>query len=140
PPAPVFAAYALGELDPVVVLAEMQALIGTERIAVDEKTRLLTAFVPPGEQSAIQSAIEKMRDQIEAAPASVSVAYPLRSGSEEMISKQVSTQIARATDRVDADAASRLITASPEMQTRIAEAFSAMRISAIDSELEVKAQ
>ncbi len=139
PPAPVFAAYALGELDPAVVLAEMQALIGSERVAVDEKTRLLTAFVPPGQQAAIQTAIEKMRDQIEMSPASVSVSYPLRSGGEEQIREQVTAIAPRATVSVDAVAARVLITASPEEQARIAEAFTAMGISAIDAKMEVKA-
>ena len=139
PPEAIFAAYALGDLDAVVVLAELKALVGSERIAVDEKTRLLTAFVIPAQQTAIQTAIEKMREKIEAAPASVSVAYPLRSGSEVQIREQVTAIAPRATVSVDAVAARVLITASPEEQTRIAAAFTAMGISAIDVKMEVKA-
>ncbi|WDQ15708.1 secretin N-terminal domain-containing protein [Rhodopirellula sp. P2] len=139
PPAPVFAAYALGDLDPVVVLSAMKELVGSERIAVDEKTRLLTAFVIPTQQTAIQTAVEKMREEIEAAPASVSVAYPLRHGSEEQIREQVTAIAPRATVSVDAVAARVLITASPDEQARIAEAFSAMGISAMKSDMEVKA-
>ncbi len=146
PPAAVFAAYALGDLDASVVLTELKALIGSERIAVDEKTRLLTAFVIPDQQTAIQTAIEKMREQIESAPASVSVAYPLRGGSqapgsagEIQIREQVTAIAPRATVSVDAVAARVLITASPDDQTRIAAALTAMGISAIDAKMEVKA-
>src|SRR6056297_1361980 len=139
PPAPVFAAYALGELDPTVVLDEVKALVGSERIAVDEKTRLMTAFVPPEQQTAIQTAIEKMRGQVEQTPASVSVAYPLSSGGEEQIREQVTAIAPRATVSVDPVAARVLITASPDEQTRIAEAFTAMGISAIDAKMEIKA-
>jgi len=139
PPASVFAAYALGDLDPTIVLEEVKALIGSERVAVDEKTRLLTAFVVPDQQTAIQTAIEKMREKIETAPASVSVAYPLRSGSELQIREQVTAIASRATVSVDPVAGRVLITASPDDQTRIAAAFTAMGISAVDAEMEVKA-
>ncbi|QDT05529.1 Bacterial type II/III secretion system short domain protein [Rubripirellula lacrimiformis] len=139
PPAPVFAAYALGELDPTVVLDKMKELVGSDRIAVDEKTRLLTAFVIPTQQTAIQTAVEKMRAEIEAAPANVSVAYPLRSGSEEQIREQVTAIAPRATVSVDTVAAQVMVTASPDEQSRIADAFTAMGITATKSDMKVKA-
>ncbi|TWT80838.1 Bacterial type II/III secretion system short domain protein [Planctomycetes bacterium CA13] len=139
PPTPVFASYALGELDPTIALKTIKELIGSERIAVDEKTRLMTAYVVPGQQSAIQSAIEKMRQNLEEAPASVSVAYPLRSGSEEQIREQVTAIAPRATVSIDEKAARVLITAAPEDQKRLADAFTAMGISALESDMDVQA-
>ncbi|TWU38475.1 secretin N-terminal domain-containing protein [Novipirellula artificiosorum] len=140
PPAPVFAAYALGDLDPAVVLQTVKELIGSDRIAVDEKTQLLTAYLTPGQQTAVQSTIEKMQAHVEEAPANVSVAYPLRStGEEDAIREQVTAIAPRATVSIDKKAARVLITAAPEDQQRLATAFSAMGISALDSEMLVKA-
>jgi len=139
PPAPVFAAYTLGNLDPQLVLSTVKELVGSERIAVDVKTRLLTAYVVPDQQTAIQSAIEKMRDNLSNAPVSVSVAYPLRSGGEEQIREQVTAIAPHAVVSIDEKAMRVLITAPSADQQRIATAFKAMGISAIDEPIAVKA-
>ncbi|TWU46014.1 Bacterial type II/III secretion system short domain protein [Novipirellula aureliae] len=138
-PAPVFAAYALGDLDPQVVLETVKELVGSKRVAVDAKTRLLTAYVEPGQQTAIQSAIEKMRESLSVAPASVSVGYPLRSGDEKQIREQVTAIAPRAIVSVDKKASRVFITAPPADQQRIAEAFKAMGIASIDEQVAVKA-
>ncbi|XZE55553.1 secretin N-terminal domain-containing protein [Planctomycetaceae bacterium SH139] len=139
PPQPVFAAYPLGELDPQTVLETIKGLIGSDRITVDDKTRLLTAFVIPGQQTAIQTFIEAMRQGVGEAPGESSKAYRLEGGNAEQIREQIAALAPRATVSID-DAGERLfVTGSQTDQQQIAAALQAMGIDEADADAEVRA-
>jgi type II secretory pathway component GspD/PulD (secretin) len=139
PPKPVFATYALGDLDPTATLETIQSLVGSERITVDAKTRLLSAFVVPGEQTAIQTYIEAMRQGAGTAPETSSRAYEFTSGTGEQLREQILAIAPQAKVTVDTTASRLYVTAAQPQQEAIAEALREMGISAADMVAEVKA-
>lgn len=138
PPEPVFAAYPLGELDPQVTLELIRGLVGSDRITVDSETRLLTAYVVPGQQQAIQAAIEQMRQSGTESPPQTSVAYAIEAANEEAISSQILALAPRAVVAFDAVGQRLLVTADPSDQARIKTALEELGISGDKTELVVR--
>lgn len=139
PPAPVFAAYTVGELDPTATLETVQSLVGSERITIDEKSRVLTAYVIPEQQTAIQSYLEAMRTSVTDAPASASRAYEITAGTGEQLREQVLAIAPQAKVTVDAEAQQLYVTAPQSQQQAITEALQEMGITSADLVSEVKA-
>lgn len=139
PPKPVFATYALGDLDPLSTLETIKSLVGSERITVDAKTRLLSAFVAPGEQTAIQTYIAAMREGAGTAPPTSSRAYEITAGTGEQLREQILAIAPQAKVTVDTAANQLYVTAAKPQQDAVAEALREMGISATDMLAEVKA-
>lgn len=134
PPAPVFAAYSLGELEPAKALETIQKLVGEDGVTVDTKTRLLSAYVIPAKQTAIQEAIAKMQESLGSQPAMTSIAYQLTAGSDEELREQLTALAPQARVGFDAGSQRLLITASPQDHAIIAEALKALGAMPISEE------
>jgi type II secretory pathway component GspD/PulD (secretin) len=89
PPVPVFAAYPLGNLDPQATLATIKKLIPSEQITVDDKTRVLSAFLIPGQQTAIQTAIAVMQKDSSESPGLESMSYKVANIDAKALEKQI---------------------------------------------------
>lgn len=89
PPVAVFAAYPLGNLDPQATLATIKKLIPSEQITVDDKTRVLSAFLIPAQQTAIQTAITQMQKDTTESPGLESMSYRVTDIEEEALQKQI---------------------------------------------------
>jgi type II secretory pathway component GspD/PulD (secretin) len=101
PPEPVFAAYGLGQLDPISTLETIRKLIPSEQITVDPQTRVLSAFLVPGQQQAIQSAIEKMQQDISQATPLASAAFSLGAADSQAVREQLTASFPRAVVNYD---------------------------------------
>jgi type II secretory pathway component GspD/PulD (secretin) len=132
PPEPVFAAYSLGDLDPAATLEAITTLVGSERIMVDGQTRVLHAYVVPGQQVAIQSAIEKLIESATAKTPDRSVAYKLRDANPTIVQTQLAAIAPLAVISVDTVGNRILVTATPADQAKIADALKALGTSADD--------
>ena len=89
PPVPVFASYPLGNLDPQATLATIKKLIPSEQITVDDKTRVLSAFLIPAQQTAIQTAITQMQQDTMESPGLESMSYRVTDIEAESLQKQI---------------------------------------------------
>ena len=65
PPKPIFASYPLGNLDPTAVMKAIQTLVSSDRITVDPKTSVLSAYVPPEQQTTIKMILDNMSENAE---------------------------------------------------------------------------
>jgi type II secretory pathway component GspD/PulD (secretin) len=126
PPQPVFASYPLSTLDANEVLATIKTLIPSERITVDPKTGVLSAFVIPDQQTAIKNAIEQMIASAMNLPGNATVAYQAAKTVPDDFRKQVSAIAPNASFVVAFNRV--LVTASPEDQEKIQAALAALDI------------
>ncbi len=126
PPQPVFAAYPLGELDASATLETIRTLIPSEQITVDAKTGLLSAYVIPAQQMAIQSALEQMRASGGPAQAAESTAYRFSGMTAEELVEQIVALAPQAVVTATIDRV--LITASAVDQRLIQNALAALDI------------
>lgn len=129
PPKPIFAAYPLGELEPEATLDAMRKLVASEQITVDERTGLLSAYLVPGQQVAIQSAIEQMRTSVEESPDVTSVAYRLSGADTDLVREQVDAVAPDAVVSIGREGGRLLVTAPPSDQEKVAEVLEALGLS-----------
>ncbi|MCA9183790.1 MAG: hypothetical protein KDA51_20150, partial [Planctomycetales bacterium] len=137
PPQPVFAAYALGELDSGAALETIRKLIPSEQITVDGRTGVLSAFVIPAQQTAIKSAIDQMQASHAELPDTETVAYRFTGIKPEELQRQIAALAPRAILTVTADRA--LVTADVADQQVVRSALDALDIQpvAVDRALKV---
>ncbi len=129
PPQPVFAAYALGELDSNAALETVRKLIPSEQITVDGRTGVLSAFVIPAQQTAIKSAIDQMQASHSALPKAETVAYRFSGMKPEELQRQIAALAPRAILTVTSDSA--LVTADAADQQIIHDALKALDIQPV---------
>ncbi len=91
PPVPVFASYSIGGLDADATLTTIRKLIASEQVTVDSKTQILSAFVIPSQQQAIQFALEKMVAEHSALPAESPLGYALDGKDADAVLKQIAS-------------------------------------------------
>lgn len=114
PPQPIFTSYPLGSLDADRVLKTVQTLIPSDRITVDPRTGILSAYVIPDQHTAIKNAIEQMIASATNLPGNETVAYQSSKTIPDDFRKQMlgiapNAAVVVAANRV-------LVTASPEDQ------------------------
>lgn len=111
PPKPVFATYTLGELDAQATLETLQGLVGGgDRLTVDNKTRLLSAFVTPDQHTAIQSYLTEMiAKQTARGPLRLAIFQP-EAGTGEALVAQVTASIPGVTVSLDKTSGRLLVT------------------------------
>ena len=139
PPQPVFAAYPLGELDPQATAEAVRKLVNSEQITVDPGAGLLSAFVIPNQQVAIQSVIEKLQSSRQAGPATTSVAYRLGDAEPEGVREQITAVAPQAILSIDTARNRLFVTASEASQQRIATALEALGITRTGADVETRA-
>ncbi len=126
PPVPLFTSYPLGSLDAERVLKTIQTLIPSERITVDPKTGILSAFVIPDQHTAIKSALDQMLASATDLPGNETVAYQASKTIADDFRKQI---VAIAPNASFVVAANRvLVTASAEDQKVVREALAGLDI------------
>jgi type II secretory pathway component GspD/PulD (secretin) len=138
PPVPVFAAYPLGNLDPNATLATIKTLIPSEQITVDDKTRVLSAFLIPTQQTAIQTAITQMQKDLPAVPPMESMSYKVTDIDFEAIEKQIKAIAPSALVSFDETNNKVLATASAEDQERIGKLLEAVGTKVTEAGMEVR--
>jgi type II secretory pathway component GspD/PulD (secretin) len=126
PPVPVFASYPLGSLDAERVLKTIQTLIPSERITVDPKTGVLSAFVIPDQHTAIKSALDQMLASATDLPGNETVAYQASKTIADDFRKQIAAIAPNASFVVAANRV--LVTASAEDQKVVREALAGLDI------------
>ncbi|MFO0923342.1 MAG: secretin N-terminal domain-containing protein [Pirellulales bacterium] len=137
PPQPVFASYALGNLDPIKALETIRKLIPSEQITSDPKTGILSAFVVPTQQTAIQAAIEQMKTSAEALPNFGTQVFPFTGITADELKKQVATIIPRASVVASTDRL--FVSGSKEDLQTIQQALAAMDIFPVGTSKSAKA-
>ena len=130
PPQPVFASYPLGNLDAARTLETIRKLIASEQITVDAKGGVLSAFVVPGQQTAVKLAIDQMLASATQLPQLEAVAYQLAGSTADEIKKQVlnlapNATVTATTDRV-------LVIARAEEQNLIRKSLIAIDVVPVD--------
>lgn len=114
PPDPTFATYSLGPLDPQATLETLKGLISSERLTVDEKTRVLSAFVVPDQHSAIQRYLDELiAKQTERGAPQLAV-YKTTLATANAIKEQVEASVPGAVARVDEATGHLLVTGDSE--------------------------
>jgi type II secretory pathway component GspD/PulD (secretin) len=136
PPAPVLASYSLGGLDAATTLSFMRKLIPSENITVDEKAGILSAFVVPAQQTAIQSAINTLQEKQTELPGLNSVAYKLSGITAADFKLHMATAFPQAKILTTTDQA--LVMASPAEQEKIKSSLAAMKIMPIQANVETR--
>ena len=131
---PVFAAYALGNLEPQATLKAIKSLVDSERITVDERTRVISAYLSPAQQLAVKDAIEQMILQQATLAPLQSIAYPLGGLTADALTKQITAVAPRAVIVADASTSRLLVTAESADHERIAGTLKALGVNAGQSE------
>jgi type II secretory pathway component GspD/PulD (secretin) len=129
PPQPVFTSYPLGSLDADRVLKTVQTLIPSDRITVDPKTGVLSAYVIPDQHTAIKNAIEQMIASATNLPGNETVAYQSSKAIPDDFRKQMlgiapNAAVVVAANRV-------LVTASPEDQKVVRAALAGLDLQPV---------
>lgn len=127
---PVFAAYALGNLDAAAALKTVKSLVDSERITVDDRTRVLSAYLIPTQQLAVKEAIEQMILQQATLAPQQPVSYPLQGLTVDAMTKYVTSVAPRAVVVSDPTANRVLITADASDHEKIVGALKAVGLGA----------
>lgn len=138
PPAPVFAAYPLGNLDPQATLATIKKLVPSEQITVDDKTRVLSAFLVPGQQTAIQTAITRMQNDSLESPGLESVSYKVVNIDAEALEKQIIAVAPTALVSFDKINSKVIVTAPALDQAKVAKLLEAVGSPLSNQDMTVK--
>lgn len=137
-PAPVFAAYPLGNLDPLSTLATIKKLIPSEQITVDDKTRVLSAFLVPAQQTAIQTAITQMQKDSTESPGLESMSYKVENVDAVALEKQIVAVAPTALVSFDAVNKKVIVTAPALDQAKIAKLLEAVGSPVASQDMTVK--
>ncbi|MEZ6106216.1 MAG: hypothetical protein R3B96_08915 [Pirellulaceae bacterium] len=143
PPDPTFATYSLGPLDPQATLETLKGLISSERLTVDEKTRVLSAFVVPDQHTAIQRYLEELiAKQSERGTPQLAV-YKTTLATATAIRDQIESTIPGATARVDESTGQLLVSGDAVALQAVAALLEPLDLEsvggeAIDDERELK--
>ncbi|MBL8871083.1 MAG: hypothetical protein JNK90_14905, partial [Planctomycetaceae bacterium] len=137
-PAPVFAAYPLGNLDPLSTLATIKKLIPSEQITVDDKTRVLSAFLVPAQQTAIQTAITQMQKDSTESPGLESMSYKVENVDAVALEKQIVAVAPTALVSFDAVNKKVIVTAPALDQAKIAKLLEAVGSPVASQDMMVK--
>lgn len=138
PPVPVFAAYPLGNLDPQATLATIKKLIPSEQITVDDKTRVLSAFLIPAQQTAIQTAITQMQQDSTASPGLESMSYKVTNVDGEALEKQIVAVAPSALVSFDKVNSKVIVTAPALDQAKVAKLLEAVGSPVASQDMGVK--
>lgn len=139
PPEPVFAAYGLGQLDPISTLETIRKLIPSEQITVDPQTRVLSAFLVPGQQQAIQSAIEKMQQDISQATPLASAAFTIGATEQQAVRDQLMASFPRAVINYDSGNQRLLVTSDAKSLDGIKQVLEALGVQLVPEDAMVTA-
>ncbi|MFN5470359.1 MAG: secretin N-terminal domain-containing protein [Pirellulaceae bacterium] len=126
PPQPVFAAYPIADLDPEQTLETLKKLLKTEQITVDDKTKVISAFLIPTQQAAIKNAIETMVQNHSQASSWQTITYPAGGLDPEVLASQLEAIAPRAKVVADPKSASLVVTALAADHQVIGELFKAI--------------
>jgi type II secretory pathway component GspD/PulD (secretin) len=126
PPQPVFAAYPIAELDPQQTLETLKTLLKTEQITVDDKTKVVSAFLIPTQQAAVKNAIETMVQNHSQASLWQTITYPSAGLDPEVLATQLESIAPRAKVVADPKSASLVVTALAADHQVIGELFKAL--------------
>jgi type II secretory pathway component GspD/PulD (secretin) len=137
-PAPVFAAYPLGNLDPLSTLTTIKKLIPSEQITVDDKTRVLSAFLVPAQQTAIQTAITQMQKDSTESPGLESMSYKVDNVDAVALEKQIVAVAPTALVSFDAVNKKVIVTAPALDQAKIAKLLEAVGSPVASQDMVVK--
>lgn len=138
-PVPVFASYPLGNLDPQATLATIKKLIPSEQITVDDKTRVLSAFLVPAQQTAIQTAIAQMQKDTADSPELESFSYRVSSVDFEALQKQILAVAPTALVSHDKINSKVIVTAPPLDQAKIGKLLEAVGSPVVSTDMQLKA-
>ncbi|MFM8407852.1 MAG: hypothetical protein ACKN94_11100, partial [Pirellulaceae bacterium] len=126
PPQPVFAAYPIADLDPEQTLETLKKLLKTEQITVDDKTKVISAFLIPTQQAAIKNAIETMVQNHSQASNWQTITYQAGGLDPEVLATQLQAIAPRAKVVADPKSASLVVTALDADHQVIGELFKAI--------------
>jgi type II secretory pathway component GspD/PulD (secretin) len=126
PPQPVFAAYPIADLDPQQTLETLKTLLKTEQITVDDKTKVVSAFLIPTQQAAVKDAIETMVQNHSQASLWQTITYPAGGLDPEVLATQLESIAPRAKVVADPKSASLVVTALAADHQVIGELFKAL--------------
>jgi len=138
PGVPVFASYSIGNLDPSSTAKTIRTLVDSERITVDEKTRVLSAFLPPNQQTAVKNAVEQMLERQSELTPLISVAYRMGGLTVDGFQRQVTAVAPRATMVADTASSRVLITAESDDHQRIGTALQVLGVAVGAGDEEVR--